>query len=83
MLKKLKEQKKAEEWLNMRITYEFNDDLDNGDFFQLKVFQRANEMYRSLFEIETYIHNLRKGHIEDDVDTIIEELTAIINESTI
>lgn len=67
----------------MKVTYEFNCEIENDDRYDFKVFQRAHKMYDALNEISCYMRQLRKGYVEDTADQIEEKVSEIVYESSI
>lgn len=67
----------------MKVTYEFNYQGEEDDYYQLQIFERAPKMCHALHEIESYMRELRKGYVEDDVDKIVDKVFDMIFESNI
>lgn len=67
----------------MKVIYEFSCEVGSDDASNLKVFQRADQMYTALNEISDYMRQLRKGWVEDDAEQIETKISDIISESSI
>lgn len=67
----------------MKITYEFICEPDSEGYLDFRIFQKANEMYAALNELDEYVRLLNKEYISDDKETIIERLFDIIYKSQI
>lgn len=66
----------------MKVIYEF-DEVDPDIRDERKLFELSSKMYNSLFDIDNYLREVRKGRKEDDVEKIIDNIQDIVNESQI
>ena len=69
----------------MKVIYEFNVEVgnDSNDEWDLKIFQNAHRMYEALNNISDYLRQLRKGWVEDDLDTIEDKISDMVIDSNI
>ena len=69
----------------MKVTYEFNYEVDNdnNDEWNLKIFQRAPQMYEALTDISDYLREWRMGWNEDDIDKMEDRISDILGNSNI
>jgi len=67
----------------MKVIYEFNCELENDDRYDLKVFQRASQMYIALNDIQDYLREWRKGWNEDNAEQMEDKISTIICDSNI
>ena len=67
----------------MKITYEFNYSPESADYLDMQLFQNAQKMFSSLIELDDYTHKLRKEHINDNKEKILETISDIIYDSGI
>ena len=67
----------------MKITYEFDFREESDDFYDIQVFQNSKKMFIALQILDEYAHGLRKEHITDDKEQIINTLSDIIFDSGI
>lgn len=67
----------------MKVTYEFKADVEENDYYNLKIFQNAPYMHFSLSEMQNYLTKIQKGLIEVTVDEMVDHLSNLIFESRI
>lgn len=68
----------------MKVIYEYDPyNKENNDEFELKLVQKASEMYTSLIEIEEYLRQCKKGWISPSATEITEHINSIIYETGI
>lgn len=67
----------------MKVTYEFNCQIDSDDVYELKTFEKAKQMYSALTDIEEYLRSIRKGWVEDSADQMEEKISSMISDSGI
>lgn len=63
----------------MKVTYEFDDESRD----ELKLFERANDMYMALNDISDMIRNIVKYDREVSLETFCNELSELIADSRI
>lgn len=64
----------------MKIIYEI--DVEKDSHYK-KLFEISSDMYSSLFNIDNYLREIRKGWKNDDIDEILEKVGSFISESRI
>ena len=68
----------------MEVIYKF--DLSNheiDDMNELKIFQKADKFFLSLYEISDYLREIRKGWKDDNSEQMEEYISEIISNSGI
>lgn len=63
--------------------YEFICEPESEDYLDFRIFQKSNEMYAALLELDEYARQLRKEYIQDDKETILDRLFDILGKSEI
>lgn len=66
----------------MKVKYQFMTEIKE-DYEDLKIFQKAIEMYNALVEIKRYLHELKKDDVTNEVDNIIENIFDLIFDAEI
>jgi hypothetical protein len=66
----------------MKVSYDFMTDIED-DYEDLKIFQKAIEMYGALIEIKDYLRQLKNVDQTPEIDNIIENIFDIIFDSDI
>ena len=64
----------------MKVTYTFKEPEERAE---RELFEKASSMYSSLFDIDSYLREIRKGWIDDNIDQIQEKIQNIIMDSGI
>jgi len=64
----------------MKVTYTFKESEERAE---RELFEKASSMYSSLFDIDSYLREIRKGWIDDNIDQIQEKIQNIIMDSGI
>lgn len=67
----------------MKVTYEFMIENDGDGYLDYRIFQKSQEMYAALIELEGYVTHLKKEYINDDKEEILSHLFEIIFNSEI
>ena len=67
----------------MKVTYEFNYQLGDEDYYKLQVFEKADKMLFALDAIKEYLRQWRKGWNNDDAEKMEETISEIIYDSMI
>lgn len=69
----------------MKVTYEFKWEAgdDSNDEWELKIYQKAHQMFSALSDISDYLREWRKGWNEDDAEKMEDRISEIIIESNI
>jgi len=67
----------------MKVSYEFNYQTGDEDFYNLQVFQKAHAMLHAINKIEDYLRQVNKGYIKDDLEDVIDYVFDVIFEHNI
>lgn len=64
----------------MKVIYEFDPYEDKSE---LELMQIARCMYSALFDLDSYRRELEKGYKAHDMESILERLNDLLNDSKI
>ena len=67
----------------MKVTYEFNIDNESDDKHELETFRISSNMYSALWDIDSYLREIRKGWQKPTEDEMLGFIQELINESKI